>query len=591
MKMKAVFLDLSLACLATLAGTVFAGEICDFTLNPDARDGHTPADPARFFTVCSSERFEAHPSSVMLPDDKTMLAFWDIQQAGPCGPAAISTDAGRTWTRIDDRLPKAFAAECHDEPKAWYFTDPKTGKGRIRVFASYGTAGEFDWRGPDDRPLAEAMPSVLSEDDGATWKFLPPLGADFACVVAFSGMARLADGAYLGVFSRGKNPNGDGGDYRVMGSLSHDGGLTWEKPFVLAEMDGHSFLLPTLFRSPDGKELCCLVTDCKGKEATAWASFSADEGKTWSELAKTCAGLAGAEHSVCALPDGRVVAAFSRGGVVRGWVGPYKSLRTAGAKDGFEAKLIHNYGGAAAGSPNLHLRKDGEIVVVAHSQFNLHRPMPAVVAMRFQADEVERTVRERENAKTDFEGWNPFAGTAFKPLDRVKLYGPFAQELVMKDKKERILFPFDGSKSYITKAAGTKPREVTSKNGSFEIAKHADGRSGNAAILVWTVRVPADCKTRLRLIASPSARCCFGGKTVLPPVCAGIFDSRTAEISLKKGENDISVMVYQPQDRASTERGFSGLPMRVAAALELKDFTCVGVEIDDSEEMSLDLDL
>ena len=161
----------------------------------------------------------------------------------------------------------------------------------------------------------------------------------------------------------------------------------------------------------------------------------------------------------------------------------------------------------------------------------------------------------------------------------------------MKDKKERILFPFDGSKSYITKAAGTKPREVTSKNGSFEIAKHADGRSGNAAILVWTVRVPADCKTRLRLIASPSARCCFGGKTVLPPVCAGIFDSRTAEISLKKGENDISVMVYQPQDRASTERGFSSLPMRMAAALELKDFTCVGVEIDDSEEMPLDLDL
>ena len=314
------------------------------------------------------------------------------------------------------------------------------------------------------------------------------------------------------------------------------------------------------------------MTDCKGKEATAWASFSADEGKTWSEPAKTCAGLAGAEHSVCALPDGRIVAAFSRGGVVRGWVGPYKSLHAAGAKDGFEAKLIHNYGGTGAGSPNLHLRKDGEIVVVAHSQFNLHRPMPAVVAMRFLADEVERTVRERENAKTDFEGWNPFAGTAFKPLDRVKLYGPFAQELVMKDKKERILFPFDGSKSYITKAAGTKPREGTSKNGSFEIAKHADGRSGNAAILVWTVRVPADCKTRLRLIA-------------------GIFDSRTAEISLKKGENDISVMVYQPQDRASTERGFSGLPMRVAAALELKDFTCVGVEIDDSEEMSLDLDL
>ena len=78
---------------------------------------------------------------------------------------------------------------------------------------------------------------------------------------------------------------------------------------------------------------------------------------------------------------------------------------------------------------------------------------------------------------------------------------------------------------------------------------------------------------------------------MLPPVNAGIFDLRTAEISLKKGENDISVMVYQPQDRVSVESGFYSLPMSVAAALELKDFTCVGVEIDDGEEMSLDLDL
>ena len=66
--------------------------------------------------------------------------------------------------------------------------DPKTGKNRIRVFASYGTAGEFDWRGPDDRPLAEAMPSIMSEDDGLSWKYMPPLGADFACVISFFGI-------------------------------------------------------------------------------------------------------------------------------------------------------------------------------------------------------------------------------------------------------------------------------------------------------------------------------------------------------------------------------------------------------------------
>ena len=109
---------LSIIALVCAALASPAAEICDLTLNPEARDGHTPADPARFFTVCSSSRYEAHPSSIMLPDGSTLLAFWDIQQAGPCGPAAISTDAGRTWTRIDERIPKEFAAECHDEPQA-----------------------------------------------------------------------------------------------------------------------------------------------------------------------------------------------------------------------------------------------------------------------------------------------------------------------------------------------------------------------------------------------------------------------------------------------------------------------------------------
>lgn len=582
--------NLSTIILLCAAFASAADEICDFTLNPDARDGHTPADPARFFTVCASKRYEAHPSTVMLPDDKTMFAFWDIQQAGPCGPAAISMDAGRTWERIDDRLPKEFF-ECHDEPKAWLFTDPKTGKSRIRVFASYGTASEYDWRGANDRPLAEAMPSVMSEDDGATWKYMPPLGADFACVVGFSGMARLSDGAYLGVFSRGKNPNGDGGDYRIMGSLTKDGGLTWEKPFVIAEKAGNKFFMPILFRSPDGKELCCLSSVWKMNSATAWACFSEDEGKTWSDPVQASDIIAGTEHSVGVLADGRIVIAFSKGGQLRGWVGPYKALR-ARAKEGFEAKLIHNYGGGA-GSPNLHVRKDGEIVVVAFSQFDLHRPMPGIIAMRFMADEIERTINERIAAKTDFEGWNPFKGSDFRPLDNVKFYGPFAQELMMKDKKERTLIPFDGSKAYINKAAGAKPREVSSPNGTYEISKHADGRSGNAAILVWTVRVKEDCKTRLRLIGSPMVRCCFGGKTLLPPVGAGIFDSRTAEISLKKGDNDISVMVYKPQDRVSVERGWASLPMRVAAALELKDFTCERAEIIDigDDGMSLDFEL
>jgi hypothetical protein len=68
---------------------------------------------------------------------------------------------------------------------------------------------------------------------------------------------------------------------------------------------------------------------------------------------------------------------------------------------------------------------------------------------------------------------------------------------------------------------------------------------------------------------------------------------RTAEISLKKGDNEISVMVYQPQDTFSVERGFSAMPMRVAAALELKDFSYVRSDAigDNWQDESFDLDL
>ena len=52
-------------------------------------------------------------------------------------------------------------------------------------------------------------------------------------------------------------------------------------------------------------------------------------------------------------------------------------------------------------------------------------------------------------------------------------------------------------------------------------------------------------------------------------------------------------MVYKPQDRGSVERGFSTLPLRVAAALDIKDFKCKRlkrIEVDAGDEISLDLE-
>ena len=581
---------LAMTVVTLAVGAAVGEDICDLSLNPEARDGHTPPDPARFTIFCASKRYEANPTSVMLPDDKTLLSFWDIQAGGPCGSAAISTDAGRTWTRIDERIPKEFA-ECHDEPKAHLFIDPKTGKRRIRVFASYGTALWWSWRGPASRPLAEAMPSILSEDDGKTWKYLPPLGTNFACVVGFTGMLRLNDGSYLGVFSRGSKPNGQGGPYHVMGSVSRDGGLTWEQPFTIIEgKGGKLYFQPTIFRSPDGKELCCLAGSLNRHDPASTVCFSTDEGKTWTAPRTAPGGLNGFGHSVVTVPDGRYFIALRRGSAVWGWLGEYAQLKKRDGQGG-TAKVCHSYGEQFnCGAPNVHVRKDGEILAVAASQINLLNPMPVVFSMRFVAEEIDREIKARREARRNFANWKPFDGTKFKPLCKAKLYGPFAQEIFMTDKKERKIRPFDGSKNYINTAAGAKYTEVSNPNGTIEIENYRNRRPGNAAIVVWTVSVPEDCKARLRLIGSPTARCCLGTSCVLAGVCATIFDARTAEISLKKGENDLAVMVYVPQHREACEAGFGNLPMRLAAGLDCENFKCVAppVKLEIKEEIELD---
>ena len=550
--------------------------LCDFMRNEEAEDGFYPLDAKRFSVVSETDDFAAHATSVMLDDDRTVLAFWDTQEGGPCGPAALSTDAGRTWTDVSSRIPGEFRG-AHDTPFAYRFADPKGGKARIRVFAGYGTATEYDWRGPDTRPLAEAMPSIASEDDGKTWKCLPPLGADFACVTAFSGVERLKDGSYLAVFSRGTRPNGAGGPYAVMSSRSRDGGLTWEKPQTVGTTtNGTSLTLPTVFRSPDGGELCCLASVNWGWEPPMMC-FSRDEGRTWSAFEPAPDALKEERQVASVLADGRVLVTFRRGASLGGWIGPYKSIRDGSGRDGVLLDLVHNYGGPNCGGySGVHVRRDGEVVVVASSQANLRRPMPVVVSMRFALSEIAARIAARKEALDDFDSWEPFKGTAFKPLASAKLYGPFAQKLM-----DRVtgrtggVLPFDGTPAYIRRAVGEQFAEMGSKRGAFSVADFAKDRRGDAAICVWTVRVPKACTAKLRLACSPMGCCCFEGKTVLPNARATVLEPRTVELKLKKGENDIVVLLQQPQDRASVESGVSVSPMRVAAGLEAADFTCL----------------
>ena len=356
-------------------------------------------DLSRFSTIHESEYYDAHASSIMLPDEKTMYCFWDLAHGGPTGPAAKSTDGGRTWTDMYDKIPAEFR-KSHDAPVAFRFVDPKTGKARLRVFAGYTEVDPKNWRGAKDRPLVEAMPSILSEDEGETWKYVPPMGPDFCCVISFFGMERLKDGSYLGVYHRGPQANGDGDPLHILSSVSRDGGLTWEKPNLVARKEGYQLCEPAVFYSPDQKELCMLIRENSGAHPSQMC-FSKDDGKTWSEIQDAPLALNGHRHVVQKLPDGRYLVVFRlvdwSDPCVYGWVGPYEGIRDGSGRNGYLVRLFPNYGSPFdCGYQGMHLKTDGEIVINTYTKF---RPWanatPSIVSLHFKIEEADALVAAR----------------------------------------------------------------------------------------------------------------------------------------------------------------------------------------------------
>src|SRR5688572_20624060 len=44
--------------------------------------------------------YQGHPTTVLLPDGKTMFCVWTLGHGGVCGPMKRSDDGGRTWSEL-----------------------------------------------------------------------------------------------------------------------------------------------------------------------------------------------------------------------------------------------------------------------------------------------------------------------------------------------------------------------------------------------------------------------------------------------------------------------------------------------------------
>jgi hypothetical protein len=340
------------------------------------------------------KEYQAHPTTTLLADNKTILAVWNMGHGGHAGPMARSEDGGLTWQRLDDSLPVNYR-NFKNCPSIYRLTDPQ-GKERLWVFAARTLTDKENPRELAGRWQGN-MPRIVSEDNGKTWREEPPLGKSekedpFRNVMTFSSIVRLKDGAYLGLFHRGAF--GQDAHLQVLQTITRDGGFTWSPPVLVCDgtkLENKDPCEPYVFRSPDGNELCCIMRENR-RSGTSLVMFSRDEGQTWSEPVDTPWGLTGDRHHGIQLPDGRYVMVFRNMAplepqfVFTAWVGTYDDIKL-GKPGQYRITLLKTFKDGFY--PGLHLLPDGTIVATTYTTYRAQDGGCSIVSVRFKMNEIE----------------------------------------------------------------------------------------------------------------------------------------------------------------------------------------------------------
>ena len=349
----------------------------------------------------TERQYQGHPTTVMTADGR-IIAVWCTPHGGWCGPAAESVDGGKSWTRIDERFPESFRR--HDNCPSVYRLEGPDGKARLWVWSQVKMPPDAKHH-RDRRERGEPMPSVMSEDEGRTWKEMPPRGPKFCCVMAFASIVRLKDGSYLGMFHRG--PGGsDKPPLEVCQSVTKDGGFTWSDPKVVCQVEKKNPCEPYVFRSPKGDELCCIMRENTHKGCSLMM-FSRDEGKTWTAAEDAPWGLTGDRHQGVQLPDGRLFIAFrdmapkspTRGHFVA-WVGSYDAIKSRETKGTYRVKLLHNYAGWDCGYPGVEILPDGTILATTYCKYWNDKRQQSVVSVHVYPDDLGKQTKQQTNKET-----------------------------------------------------------------------------------------------------------------------------------------------------------------------------------------------
>lgn len=333
----------------------------------------------------TADVYQGHPTTLLLPDGKTLFCVWTHGHGGTCGPMKRSDDGGRTWS---DLLPVPQNWQTvRNCPALYRLTDPE-GVARLFVFAGQGS-------GEPDR----SMQMSYSTDEGKTWS--PMKGIGLECVMPFCTIVPVDAGKKLIGLSNIRRP-GETKDTKsniITQSESIDGGMTWSPWRVLVDLGDLKPCEPELVRSPDGRQLLCMIRENVRTEPAHFIT-SDDEGRTWSAVKALPPGLHGDRHKAQYAPDGRLVVCFrdtGRESPTRNhfvaWVGRYEDIIN-GRNGEYKIKLLHSHKGSDCGYPGLELLPDGTFVATTYVKYRPGPEQNSVVSTRFTLAETDKAEKK-----------------------------------------------------------------------------------------------------------------------------------------------------------------------------------------------------
>jgi len=366
-------------------------------------------------------QYLGHPTTVLLDDNRTILAVYPKGHGRGGIVYKRSADAGLTWS---ERLPTPGSWATSLEVPTLFPVIDKYGKKRIIMFS-----GLYPVR------------MAVSEDDGISWSELEQVG-NWGGIVVMGCMTplRTGKGHYMTFFHDdmryfdhdGENKYEDDVKnfksrmFTLYKSISEDGGLTWSYPEIIASSRELHICEPGIIRSPDGNQLAILLRE-NSRRDNSQIIFSDDEGRTWSTPRPLPNSLTGDRHVIRYVPDGRLVVFFrdvspgiyhnellkiarerketdysqiaaetGYGSPTEGdwvaWVGTWDDLVNNGEGQ-YRIRIKDNKNGWDTTYPAVEILPDGTIVTTTYGHWEKGE-QPYILSVRFNLKEIDEKAKK-----------------------------------------------------------------------------------------------------------------------------------------------------------------------------------------------------